>query len=108
MIAMLELDPKESEAHEMMHEYRKRRTKFQVGMYILCYISYMSVHIFREFWAKSKPVIEQNESKYHSTKENLSDVDTVNSLVYGLVMFVTGAMGDALPLKKVLPLSYIA
>ena len=44
----------------------------------------MSIHVYREFWSLSKPVIEDNEGKYHSTKKILSDVDTVNFLVYGL------------------------
>ena len=67
----------------------------------------MNIHIYREFWSASKPVIEDNEDKYHSDKEILSDVDTMNFLLYGLAQFVAGAMGDSFPLRIVLPLSYL-
>ena len=77
-------------------------------MFMLCYISYASVHIFREFWSQSKPVIEANKGKYHCSKEILSDVDTANSLIYGIAMYISGSMGDAFPLKLVLPLSFLA
>lgn len=74
----------------------------------MTYLSYGCIHIYREFWSLSKPVIEDNEGKYHSTKKLLSDVDTVNFMVYGLAQFVTGAMGDEFPLRIVLPISYLA
>lgn len=76
-------------------------------MFLLTYLSYGSIHVYREFWSLSKPVIEDNEGKYHSSKEVLSDVDTVNFMVYGLAQFVTGAMGDEFPLRIVLPISYL-
>ena len=86
--------------------YTSKRKKLQIGMFALCYISYGSVHIYREFWSQSKTLIEDNEGKYHSSKEILSDVDTVNFLVYGLMQFISGALGDAYPLKIVMPLSF--
>ena len=92
----------------MMTLYTNKRKKLQIGMFILCYVSYGSVHIYREFWSQSKTVIEENEDKYHSTKSTLSDVDTVNFMVYGFMQFVSGALGDAYPLKIVLPISYDA
>ena len=75
-------------------------------MFTLCYMSYANVHIFREFWSQSKPVIEDNPDKYHSSKKTLSDVDTINSLIYGLTTFASGALGDAFDLRTLLPLSF--
>ena len=77
-------------------------------MFIMCYLSYGSIHIYREFWASSKPSIEADVEKYHSTKDTLSNVDTVNFMVYGLAQFITGALGDEFNLKLVLPISYAA
>lgn len=76
-------------------------------MFILCYVSYGSVHFYREFWSQSKPIIEKNMDKYHCSKEMLSYVDTVNFMVYGLAQFISGAMGDAFPLKIVMPISFL-
>ena len=106
MMALEALDAKKSKTKEVLDLYTKKRKKLQIAMFFLCYLSYGSVHVYREFWSKSKTVIEANEDKYHSDKEMLSDVDTVNFMVYGFTQFVTGAMGDAFDLKKVLPASY--
>ena len=76
-------------------------------MFILTYLSYGSIHVYREFWSLSKPEIEDNTGKYHSSKQLLSDVDTMNFMVYGLAQFITGAMGDEFPLRIILPISYL-
>ena len=90
----------------MMKSYRHKRIRLQICMFTLCYISYANVHIFREFWSQSKPVIEDHPEKYHCSKSTLSDVDTVNSLIYGLTTFASGALGDAFDLRTLLPLSF--
>ena len=76
-------------------------------MFILCYLSYGSIHVYREFWASSKVIIEDSPDKYHSSKNTLSNVDTVNFMVYGLTQFISGAMGDEFNLRVVMPLSYL-
>ena len=91
---------------EIAQPYRRTRKQLQLGMFLLCYFSYGSIHVYREFWSLSKTKIEADPSKYHCDKETLSNVDTVNFMVYGLAQFVTGAMGDAFPLRIVLPISY--
>ena len=53
-------------------------------MFGLSYLSYGSVHIYREFWSQAKPVIEDNFDKYHSDKQTLSNVDFANFMIYGL------------------------
>ena len=63
-------------------------------MFALCYASYASIHIYREFWSQSKPEIEDNFAKYHSTKQTLSNVDFTNFMVYGLSQFANGALAD--------------
>jgi len=64
--------------------YTRQRKKLQIAMFILCYFSYGSIHVYREFWSTSKPIIEGDESKYNSDNQMLSNVDTVNFMVYGL------------------------
>ena len=89
------------------NDYKSKKLKYQIGTFILCYVSYGCVHIYREFWASSKVQIEANEDKYHSPKETLSRVDTVNFMVYGITQFITGPMGDAFNLRLVLPIAYL-
>ena len=67
-----------------MTESNSKLTRFQIGIFILCFASYGFVHVQRIMWSLSKPKIEDDINKYHCTKEKLSDVDTVNQLVYGL------------------------
>ena len=76
-------------------------------MFALCYFSYASVHIYREFWSQSKPVIEDNMDKYHSSKQTLSNVDFCNFLIYGFTQFGNGALADSFNLQKLLPLNFI-
>lgn len=52
-------------------------------MFSLSWVSYACIHVYREFWAQSKPVIEDNFDKYHSSKEILSNVDFANFMLYG-------------------------
>lgn len=85
---------------------KRSKKQLQAGMFAMCYLSYSTIHVFREFWAISKPIIEANVDKYHTSKSLLSDVDTVNFMVYGLATFVSGAVGDAYPQRIVLPVSY--
>ena len=87
-------------------QFKRSKTQLQIAMFAMCYLSYSTIHIYREFWAISKPVIEANVDKYHTSKSILSDVDTVNFMVYGLATFVAGAVGDAYPPRIILPLSY--
>ena len=63
-------------------------------MFVLCYLSYSSIHIYREFWSQSKPVIEDHPEKYHSGKDTLSTVDFVNFLIYGFTQFGNGLLAD--------------
>lgn len=78
----------------------------QVLTFSLCYLSYGSVHIYREFWSQSKPVIEDNYDKYHSSKQTLSNVDFANFMIYGLSQFFNGVMADSFNLSKLLPIVY--
>lgn len=75
-------------------------------MFGLSYLSYGSVHIYREFWSQAKPVIEDNFDKYHSDKQTLSNVDFANFMIYGLSQFFNGVMADQFNLKKLLPIVY--
>jgi sugar phosphate permease len=72
---------------ENREEYNKdhnaRRTKYQIIMLSLSFLSYCSVHMQREMWSISKPKIE-NDPKFDITDFDLSIVDTINFFVYGL------------------------
>ena len=84
-LEQLKSEPRKDTTVEIISKpYKRTRKQLQVGMFLLTYLSYGSIHVYREFWSLSKPVIEDNEGKYHCTKSLLSDVDTVNFMVYGL------------------------
>ena len=76
-------------------------------MFSLCWVSYASVHLYREFWAQSKPVIEKDPDKYHSDKQTLSNVDFTNFLLYGMSQFINGAVADQFDLRKLMPINFI-
>ena len=76
-------------------------------MFLLCYFSYGSVHIYREFWSQSKPEIEANYAKYHSDKQTLSNVDFTNFMIYGMTQFANGVLADQINLKRLLPIVYV-
>ena len=75
-------------------QYRNKVLRNQILIFAICYTGYSFTHVYREFWAQSKPVIEQNYAKYHSDKEMLSNVDFANFLCYGLSLFVNGLLAD--------------
>lgn len=93
---------------EVEQLYKRKVLNYQIVMFSLCYASYGSVHLYREFWSQSKPVIEDNEPKYHSTKDILSNVDFANFMIYGLSQFANGAFADQFNLKLLLPIVYAA
>ena len=68
--------------------------KYQVAIFALSYFSYGSVHLYREFWSQSKPQIEDDFEKYHIDKEQLSNIDFANFMVYGLAQFCNGVLAD--------------
>ena len=73
------------EMHEKLRiAYERKLLMKQILMFSLCYLSYGSVHIYREFWSVSKPAIEDDSDKYHVSKQTLSNVDFTNFMVYGL------------------------
>ena len=88
-------------------KYRNKVLCKQILMFTISYFGYSFTHVYREFWAQSKPVIEQNYDKYHSDKEMLSNVDFANFLCYGLSLFVNGTLADQFNLQKLLPINYI-
>ena len=49
-------------------QYRNKVRNYQIVMFTLCYLGYSVIHVYREFWSQSKPVIEKDFSKYHSDK----------------------------------------
>ena len=57
---------------------RRKILCYQLVAFILCYVSYSSVHMYREFWSVSKPTIEDKKDKYHVNQETLSNVDFTN------------------------------
>ena len=80
--ALTSFDPK-TEKEEIKKPYKSKKRCYQALVFTICYLSYGSIHIYREFWSVSKVQIEDNPDKYHSTKDTLSNVDTVNFMVYG-------------------------
>ena len=77
-------------------------------MFALCYCSYATIHIYREFWSISKPAIEEFPDKFvGADKQTLSNVDFTNFLVYGLSQFVNGPIADEYNQRISLPISFM-
>jgi sugar phosphate permease len=79
-------EPTEAEPEfdtEKGKEHDKRRKRWQIGIFSICWFSYMSVHLYREMWSLSKPEI-YTDDKYGLTRTQLSNLDTTNFMVYGL------------------------
>lgn len=87
--------------------YRKKLCCYQAWMFSLCCVCYSSVHIYREFWSVSKPEVEEQGEKYGNiSKQDFSNVETVNFMVYGLSQFVNGPLADEFNHRVILPISY--
>lgn len=56
--------------------------KYQVGMFFLCYVAWVTVHIQREFWAMSKKQIKVEQP--HLTKTFFGAIDTSLFFTYAL------------------------
>jgi len=68
---MLEIAP------EILEQRRKKKLKLQILMFTLSYLSYMSIHIYREMWAFSKSTII-DEPEFDLTSSQLGNMDTAN------------------------------
>lgn len=66
--------------------------KYQIGMFLLCYMTWVTVHIQREFWAMSKKNIKISHPEL--TKTFFGAIDTSLFFTYALAQFFTGAIGD--------------
>ena len=77
---------------------------YQIGMFTLCYVSWVFVHMQREFWAMSKEVIMEQNPTLHKTY--FGWINTSLFLTYALCQLFTGAIGDAFPKKYVLAISF--
>jgi sugar phosphate permease len=69
--------------------------KYQIGMFLLCYFSWVTVHIQREFWAMSKKTIKHQHPDL--TKTFFGAIDTSLFFTYALAQFFTGQIGDMYP-----------
>ena len=81
--------------------------RYQITVFVLSYISYSSVHSYREFWSVSKPKIEDQKDKYHVGEEILSNIDFTNFLCYGLSQFINGVLADKINLRLLLPIDFL-
>jgi sugar phosphate permease len=59
---------------EQPESKRKRLWRYQVYMFVLCYIIWIGVHIQREFWAMSKRTIKKQNPALSMTY--LGAIDT--------------------------------
>jgi sugar phosphate permease len=81
-----------------------KKNMYQIGMFSLCYMSWVFVHMQREFWAMSKEVIlEENPAL---PKTYFGWINTSLFLTYALCQMFTGAIGDAFAKKYVLAISF--
>lgn len=80
---------------EKNSEIIKSTIKYQVGMFMLCYMTWVTVHIQREFWAMSKKNIKVAHPDL--SKTFFGAIDTSLFFTYALAQFFTGAIGDMFP-----------
>jgi sugar phosphate permease len=80
-------------------------TKYQIRMFALCYLAWVSVHMQREFWSMSKKEIKIEHPETSATF--FAVIDTSVFLTYGAAQFFTGSIGDAFNKKHILSLSFL-
>ena len=74
-------------------------------MFGICYISWVFVHMQREFWAMSKEVIKEENPGLPTTF--FGYINTSLFLTYALCQMGTGAIGDCFPKRYVLTISFL-
>eukprot|EP00347_Sterkiella_histriomuscorum_P010034 403338943 len=78
--------------------------KEQIKVFAIVYVSYIYIHIYREFWSMSKKaLLQQSHSKFD--EETLASFDTAYLFVYSVATFVGGVVGDIYDLRKLLSFS---
>ena len=88
---------------EKMSKTKERM--YQFGMFSLCYIAWVFVHMQREFWAMSKEVIM--ESNPELPKTFFGWINTSLFQTYAICQLGTGAIGDSFPKRYVLAISFV-
>jgi len=83
----------------------KRMRLYLVGMFVLCYFSWVAVHAQREFWAMSKKTIKQDVPSLSNSF--FGTIDTGLFLTYAVCQFATGVIGDSFNKRHVLAVSYV-
>ena len=97
---ILKVSPRKNQGSE------RKRSPFwyQVGMFLMCYIAWVGVHMQREFWAMSKDVILEENPNLGTTY--FGCLNTSLFMSYAMFQFGTGALGDTVPKKYVLGVSF--
>jgi sugar phosphate permease len=85
----------------------QRKLREQIKVYFLTYFSYALIHIQREFWSLSKPIITA-EHPNELPGNVLSNFDTVQLLVYGICLYIAGMLGDNYNQRIVLAVAFVA
>ena len=101
---MMEREKAANEEKESPEFKRKKVLKYQIYMFFLCYILWIGVHVQREFWAMSKRSIKEQNPDL--SMRYFAAIDTSLFQTYSFAQFLTGAIGDAYPRRKVLSLSF--
>ena len=86
-------------------EDKSRQFYYLMGMFSLCYFSWVAVHAQREFWALSKKTIQEEAPSLKTYY--FGAIDTSLFLTYATAQFATGVIGDSLDRRKVLSASYV-
>lgn len=64
---LLTMKKNELETADAPKPGRRRELAYQIGMFGLCYLSWVFVHMQREFWAMSKEVIKEDHEELPTT-----------------------------------------
>ncbi|CDW72436.1 sugar phosphate exchanger 3 [Stylonychia lemnae] len=84
-------------------EQDKKLFRQQLQIFIVVYINYSCIHIYREFWSMSKKsLLSQDPELQEST---LANFDTTYLFVYSVSTFIGGVVGDIYDLRKLLSFS---
>jgi sugar phosphate permease len=73
-------------------------------VYLITYFAYALIHVQREFWSLSKPLITKEQPELTPTV--LSRFDTLQLLTYGICLFIAGMLGDNYNQRIVLSIAF--
>ena len=102
------LEGTELKVYELNKKYQREkaiRFKNQILTFSICYLYWVSVHCFREFWSFSKKsIVDKGNTDFD--KAILGKFDSAYSLTYSIFGFLSGWISDRYSKRSILAISF--